>query len=83
MEKILLDARELEYPKPLQISIEYLSEMKSNEYLYMLNRKNPIPLLEIAKGRGFQYLSHQDSNEIWHIIITKNKSIELKGLLDV
>jgi len=49
----------------------------------MLNRKNPIPLLEIAKGRGFQYLSHQDSNEIWHIIITKNKSIELKGLLDV
>jgi TusA-related sulfurtransferase len=83
MKKILIDAREMQHPMPLQISINHLKKMDNSEYLYMLNQKNPIPLLEVAEEKGFSHLSHQDHEGTWHIIITKNQSVELKGLLDV
>ena len=83
MQKILLDAREMEHPEPLQISLTHLRTMKNNEYLYMINRRKPIPLIEIVKEKEFFYITHQDSKEIWHILITKNPSCNLEELLDV
>ena len=83
MKKILLDARELEHPQPLEMGVKYLSEMDQDSYLYMIHRKNPVPLLQMAKERGHQTLSHEDQNGIWHILITKSKEIDLKDLLDV
>jgi len=83
MNKILLDAREMEHPLPLQMSMEHLIEMENSDYLYMINNKKPIPLLEIVKGKGFSYFVHQDTKETWHIIISKNLDINLEELLDV
>jgi len=83
VKKVLLDARELEHPKPLEMAIESLRDMDSNSYLYMLNRKNPIPLLSLANQHGFQVLSHQISDELWHILITKNQQYNLQEWLDV
>ena len=83
MNKIFLDARGMEHPQPLQISLSHLQSMSNEQYLYMLNIRKPIPLLEIAKERGFIHLTHQDSNEIWHILISKNSDIVLEELLDV
>ena len=83
MNKIFLDAREMEHPEPLQISLSYLRSMSTQEYLYMINIRKPIPLLEIAKERGFVCFTHQDSSEIWHILISKNSNIVLEELLDV
>ena len=83
MKKILLDARELEHPQPLQISLTHLRTMSSNEYLYMLNLREPIPLIEIVKEKEFFYFAHQDHHEIWHILISKNETYNLKELLDV
>jgi len=83
MKKLLVDAREMEHPMPLQISMNHLKKMDNSEYLYMLNQKKPTPLLEVADEKGFTHLSHQDNNGTWHIIITKNQTIELKGLLNV
>lgn len=83
MNKILLDGREMEHPAPLQIGMKHLKVMSSDDYFYMLNNKNPIPLLDVATEKGFFHLSHQDKDGLWHIIITKNKSINLKDLLDV
>ena len=83
MNKIFLDARELEHPEPLRISLSHLQSMSDDEYLYMLSLRKPIPLLEIATGKGFVFLTHEDSNEIWHIIISKKSDIVLAELLDV
>jgi len=83
MNKIFLDAREMEHPEPLQISLSHLQSMSKEQYLYMINVRKPIPLLEIAKEKGFIYFTYQDSREIWHILISKNSEIVLEELLDV
>jgi len=83
MKKILLDAREMEHPEPLQISLTHLRTMEDNEYLYMLNLRKPIPLIEIIKEKEFSYITHQDSQNIWHILITKNPTYNLEEFLDV
>jgi len=83
MEKIFLDTREMEHPEPLQLSLSHLKTMTETQYLYMLNVRKPIPLLEIAKERNFLSFSHQDANQIWHILISKNRQISLEELLDV
>lgn len=84
MNKIFIDARELEHPLPLQKAMEALKNLDDDRALfYMLHRKNPIPLLEIARGWELQVLSHEDENAHWHILITKNKDIDLSKYLDV
>ena len=83
MKKFFLDARELAHPEPFQISLKYLKEMSDEEYFYMLNQKEPIPLLELAQDKGFRLFSHQDDNQNWHIIISKNSQQNLEELLDV
>ncbi len=72
----------MEYPIPLQLALSHLKDMKEDEYLYMIHRKNPIPLIEIAKDKKFSYLT-QSYNDIWHILICKNPNYNLKELLDV
>lgn len=77
MIKIDLDARELEHPKPLEISMKILQNMDDSSYLYMVHRKNPIPLLEFAKGLHLQIVSKEDAQHIWHILISPNQNIDL------
>jgi len=79
----LLDVRELAHPEPFVISVSHLKEMAKEDYIYILNNKNPIPLLQLAKEKGFSTLSFEDRKNIWHILITKNKTKNLKELLDV
>ena len=83
MNKIFIDTREMEYPLPLQIALNYLQNMLDSDYIYMLNIRKPIPLLEIAKERGFNYFTHKDASDIWHIIISRDREIALEELLDV
>lgn len=83
MIKIPLDARDMEHPIPLQLALESLKSMSQEEYLYMLHRKKPIPLIELAKEKGFVCLVEQDNKEIWHILISKNQETKLEELLDV
>ena len=71
----------MEHPEPLTKSVAHLQSMNQETYLYMINQKNPIPLLEIAKNNGFQTLSHKDNKGIWHILFSKNSS-DLRGLLE-
>ncbi len=79
----MLDVRELAHPEPFVISVSHLKEMAKEDYIYILNNKNPIPLLQLAKEKGFSTLSFEDRKNIWHILITKNKTKNLKELLDV
>ena len=83
MTKILLDAREMEHPRPFELSIRHLQTMNEESYLYMLNQKLPTPLLELAKEKGFHYVTQKDAEENWHIIISKNSTINLERFFDV
>lgn len=83
MKKILLDAREMEHPKPLELAIDILKKLDQESYLYMIHRKNPIPLIELAKGQNFIVLNREVREKEWHILISKNTEIELSEYLDV
>ena len=81
MTKIDLDARELEHPKHLEISMKILNNLDDSSYLYMVHRKNPIPLLEFAKGLHLQIVCREDAQHIWHILISPNQDIDLDTYL--
>jgi len=83
MKKIFLDAREMEHPKPLELAISILKEIDDKSYLYMLHRKEPVPLIDLAIEQHLQVFGHQDIKGEWHILIAKNDSLDLKECLCV
>jgi len=82
MKRLFLDAREMEHPQPLERAITLLRELGDENYLYMIHYRNPIPLITLAKRQNFTLLSHEQSERLWHILICKNKEINLNRLLD-
>jgi uncharacterized protein (DUF2249 family) len=81
LKKIALDARELEHPKPLELAMKALRELDEENYFYMIHRKNPIPLLDLASEQNFQVFNKEDENGDWHILICKTHDIELSELV--
>jgi len=81
LKKIALDARELEHPRPLELSMKALRELDEENYFYMIHRKNPVPLLDLASEQGFQIFNREDSEGNWHILICKNPGINLSELV--
>jgi len=82
LKKIALDARELEHPKPLELAMKALRELDDKNYFYMIHRKNPIPLLDMASEQKFQVLNKEDEKGNWHILISKVPSINLSELIE-
>ena len=83
MRKIDLDARELEHPQPLELAMKILQNLDDSSYFYMLHRKKPLPLIDLAQEHHFQVLAQEDHMNQWHILITPNKSINLKQYINV
>jgi TusA-related sulfurtransferase len=71
VEKIMLDARELEHPIPLERAMHSLRELNEHNYFYMIHRKNPVPLIDLASEQGFNVLNREDDSGVWHIFISK------------
>jgi len=83
LRKIGLDTRELAHPEPLEMAIKILQDLDDETYLYMLHRKNPLPLIDLAKENQFQVLNKEDDSKQWHVLISKNKNVDLNDFLDV
>jgi len=83
LRKIGLDTRELAHPEPLEMAIKILQNLDDETYLYMLHRKNPLPLIDLAKEKQFQVLNQKDDSNEWHVLISKNKNVDLNDFLDV
>ena len=81
IKKIALDARELEHPKPLELAMKALRELDEASYFYMIHRKNPIPLLDLASEQNFQVLNREDAEGNWHILICLTDTIDLDELV--
>jgi len=83
MRRLGIDTRELAHPEPLEMAIKILQQLKDDTYLYMLNNKNPIPLLDLAQEQGYRTLSEENEAGDWQIVITSNSDVNLKDLLGV
>jgi TusA-related sulfurtransferase len=83
LKEITLDARELEHPKPLELAMKALRELNKENYFYMIHRKKPIPLLDLAREQNLQLLNKEDSQGDWHILICKNPNVDLSEFLRV
>ena len=79
--KIGLDARELAHPKPFEKAIKILQILDKNSYLYMLNKKEPHPLINFAQEKNFNVLTKEDKNNNWHILISHKLDIDLNNYL--
>ena len=82
MRRYWLDARAMEHPEPLERSIAILRELDRDGYLYMLHRKEPAPLLALAREHRLHYLSRCDEEGDWHILITPNPEADLDALME-
>jgi hypothetical protein len=81
VKKIFLDARQMEHPEPLERAIGILREINDESYLYMLHRKNPVPLIALAKEHHLNTVSEKRDGK-WHILISPNSSIDLNKLIE-
>jgi len=83
LKKIALDTRGLAHPEPLEKAIEALRSIDNDSYLYMINSKNPIPLISLAKQHGFTVLAQEINENEWHILISLDSKTKLEAYLDV
>jgi len=81
--KIGIDTRELEHPEPLEMAMKILQTLEEDNYLYMLHRKKPLPLIDLALENNYQVLTQEDTKKEWHILISKNKDIPLDTFINV
>ena len=79
----VLDAREMSHPEPLEKAIAILRDLDETSCLYMLSRKNPIPLLKLAEENRLNALSREVVLGEWHILITPNTQTDLEAQLRV
>ena len=78
MREYFLDARALEHPEPLKQAIEILKSLDQESFLYMLHRKEPIPLLALANEHKLNNISHHGEDGNWHILISPNSEVDLE-----
>ena len=81
MREFFLDARQMQHPEPLERSIEILKQLDFNSYLYMLHRKEPIPLLALANEHNLNFIAKLKEDNNWHILITPNKETILEEFI--
>ena len=83
LNQIRLDARGLQHPAPLEKGMKILDSLGDDEYLYMLHHKKPIPLIDFAKEQNCQVIHKQDDKKQWHILISKNRDIDLNNFFSL
>jgi len=73
VKEIIIDVSELEAPQPFEEVLKRLKGLRPGEYIHMLHRKQPLPLLQILEENGYASIMREGQNRPWEIIIW-NKS---------
>lgn len=72
----LIDVSELDAPEPFEAALQLVSQLKKGEYIRMLHRKQPLPLIEILSKQGYECHVKPGHKTQWEIIIwNKNDSM--------
>lgn len=75
-----IDAREMEHPLPLEMTVQAFKNLKDSEVIHLIHKREPLPLFEIISKNGGFYYSSQSDDKTWHILITRDPHINLKEL---
>jgi len=78
--QVLLDATELEHPEPLESSVAIIGTLKRGEYLHLITKRRPVPLLQICESNGFAFAEHVESNSKYHTLVATDSSIEVENI---
>lgn len=75
---ILIDARELEHPAPLEMAVHAFKQLKESEIIHLIHRREPLPLFEIITKNGGFYRSYESDEGTWNIYITRDPHLDLE-----
>ena len=75
---ILIDARELEHPIPLEMAVDAFKTLKGSDVIHFIHRREPLPLFEIITKNGGFYRSYQSDEGTWNIYITRDPNLDLE-----
>lgn len=76
---IVLDTRGLEHPVPLEMAFSAFTKLHGSQILHMIHTREPLPLFELVAKNGGKYYSYEDDEKVWHILMTRDKTIHLES----
>ena len=71
--EILINASEMEAPQPFEEVLKRVKELQPDEYIHMLHRKQPLPLVQLLEENGYAIIIREGQSTPWEIFIW-NKS---------
>ncbi len=67
--ELFIDVSDYEAPQPFEEVVQLLKEMSQGEYIHMLHRKQPLPLIQFLQENGFESRLKQELNGFWAVFI--------------
>ncbi len=67
--ELFINVSEYDAPKPFEKVLQLVAEMKDGEYIRMLHRKKPLPLVQMLQENGFECRILPGQQTQWEIII--------------
>ncbi len=67
--EIVVDVSDLEAPQPFEVVLKQLKILGPGEYIHMLHRKQPLPLLQVLEENGYAAVMHKGDSRPWEIFI--------------
>ena len=68
-QEVFIDVSEEEAPKPFEIVLEQIAQLKNRQYIRMLHRKKPLPLIQILETNGFSCRMFSGEQTEWEVLI--------------
>lgn len=67
--EILVDARDLEPPQPMERVMQALALLRPGQSIRMLLHREPFPLYPILAERGYRHSTHMEADGSYVILI--------------
>ena len=67
--ELLIDVSDEEAPKPFELVLGRIEHLKQGEYIRMLHRKQPLPLIQMLEENGYECKMSPGQQTKWEIII--------------
>jgi len=73
-DEILIDARWLEPPEPMERVMQALAQLHPGQYIRMLLHREPFPLYPILESGGYSHAARIQADGTYEILIRETKS---------
>ena len=73
MPERVLDARWLEPPEPMELTLDAIDSLEPGDHLRLLIHRTPYMLFPILKEWGFSYQSHSNDDGTFEVLIWRKE----------